>query len=102
MFECGTLKCKNISICERVARSEEISTQDVKIEAICEKKNHIASIFTFSIGISSHLAVFSHLEAFPHLRVPHSRRLGKLAMHKWGKDRAGFVVNMESRIAILL
>ena len=34
---CGTLKCENVSICEKVARSEEISTLNMKIDAICEK-----------------------------------------------------------------
>ena len=34
---CGTSKCENVSICEKVARSEEISTQNLKIDAICEK-----------------------------------------------------------------
>ena len=32
--------------------------------------SHIASIFTFSIDIFSHLATFSHIESFSHLRVP--------------------------------
>ena len=30
----------------------------------------MASIFTFSIDIYSHLATFSHTETFSHLRVP--------------------------------
>ena len=31
------LKCENVSICEKVARCEEIVTLNVKIDAICEK-----------------------------------------------------------------
>ena len=31
---------------------------------------HIASIFTFSVEICSHLATFSHIAAFSHLRLP--------------------------------
>ena len=34
---CGTLKCENYSICERVAKCEKISTLNVKIDTICEK-----------------------------------------------------------------
>ena len=33
---------------------------------------HIASIFTFSIEICSHLTTFSQIAAFSHLRVPQS------------------------------
>ena len=36
-YACGTLKCENASICEKVAKCEEISTLNVKIDAICEK-----------------------------------------------------------------
>ena len=35
--DCGTLKCENASICEKVAKCEKISTLNVKIDAICEK-----------------------------------------------------------------
>ena len=35
--------------------------------------SHIASIFTFSVEIVSHLATFSHIAAFSHLRVPQGR-----------------------------
>ena len=35
--ECGTLKCESASICYKVARCKEISTLNVKIDAICEK-----------------------------------------------------------------
>ena len=34
---CGTLKCENDSICEKVAKCEKISTLSVKIDAICKK-----------------------------------------------------------------
>ena len=34
--KCGILKCDNASICEKAARCEEISTLNVKIDAICE------------------------------------------------------------------
>ena len=33
---------------------------------------HIASFFTFSVDIFSHLATFLHIAAFSHLRVPHT------------------------------
>ena len=33
---CGTLKCENASMCEKVANCENISTLNVKIDAICE------------------------------------------------------------------
>ena len=32
--------------------------------------SHIASIFTFSVELFSHLGTFSHIAAFSHLRVP--------------------------------
>ena len=35
---CGTLKCENAAICEKVAKCENNSTLNVKIDAICEKK----------------------------------------------------------------
>ena len=34
---CGTLKCENAAICEKVAKCEQFSTLNVKIDAICEK-----------------------------------------------------------------
>ena len=34
---CGTLKCENAAICEKVAKCENISTLNVKMYAICEK-----------------------------------------------------------------
>ena len=34
---CGTLKCENAAICEKVAKCEKNSTLNVKIDAICEK-----------------------------------------------------------------
>ena len=34
---CGTLKCENAAICEKVAKCEKKSTLNVKIDAICEK-----------------------------------------------------------------
>ena len=34
---CGTLKCENAAICEKVAKCETKSTLNVKIDAICEK-----------------------------------------------------------------
>ena len=34
---CGTLKCENAAICEKVAKCEQYSTPNVKIDAICEK-----------------------------------------------------------------
>ena len=34
---CGTLKCGNAAICEKVAKCEKKSTLNVKIDAICEK-----------------------------------------------------------------
>ena len=41
--------------------------------------SHIASIFTFSVDVFSHLATFSHIAAFSHLRVPQpSRKVGIL------------------------
>ena len=36
---CGTLKCENAAICEKVAKCEKNSTLNVKIDAICEKNN---------------------------------------------------------------
>ena len=35
--DCGTLKCENAAICEKVAKCEKYSTLNVKIDAICEK-----------------------------------------------------------------
>ena len=34
---CGTLKCENAAICEKVAKCEKYSTLNVKIDAICAK-----------------------------------------------------------------
>ena len=34
---CGTLKCENAAICEKVAKCEKNSTLNVKIDAICEQ-----------------------------------------------------------------
>ena len=34
---CGTLKCENAAICEKVDKCEKNSTLNVKIDAICEK-----------------------------------------------------------------
>ena len=34
---CGTLKCENAAICEKIAKCEKNSTLNVKIDAICEK-----------------------------------------------------------------
>ena len=34
---CGTLKCENAYICEKVATCEKMSTLNVKMDAICEK-----------------------------------------------------------------
>ena len=34
---CGTLKCENDALCEKVAKCEKYSTLNVKIDAICEK-----------------------------------------------------------------
>ena len=39
VWPCGTLKCENASIYEKVARCEEISTLNVKIYATCEQIN---------------------------------------------------------------
>ena len=36
---CGTIKCENAAICEKVAKCETNSTLNVKIDAICEKNN---------------------------------------------------------------
>ena len=36
-YVCGTLKCENAAICEKVAKCEKYSTLNVKIDAICEK-----------------------------------------------------------------
>ena len=36
---CGTLKCENAAICEKVAKCEKNSPLNVKIDAICEQKN---------------------------------------------------------------
>ena len=36
-LDCGTLKCENAAICEKVAKCEKYSTLNVKIDAICEK-----------------------------------------------------------------
>ena len=33
----GTLKCEDAPICEKVAKCENISTLNLKIDAICEK-----------------------------------------------------------------
>ena len=38
---CGTLKCKNAFIYEKVAKCENISTLNVKIGAICDKCEQI-------------------------------------------------------------
>ena len=77
--KCGTLKCKNASIYEKVLYL------DVKNNSKCEKFgslivlnilhyfSHIASIVTFSVDISSHLATFSHIEAFSHCRMPQTK-----------------------------
>ena len=35
---CDTLKCENAAICEKVAKCEKMSTLNVKMDAICEKK----------------------------------------------------------------
>ena len=35
--DCGTLKCENAPICEKVAKCEQNSMLNVKIDAICEK-----------------------------------------------------------------
>ena len=35
--DCGTLKCENAAICEKVAKCEKNSTLNVKIDAMCEK-----------------------------------------------------------------
>ena len=37
MHGCGTLKCENAAICEKVAKCEKMWTLNVKIDAICEK-----------------------------------------------------------------
>ena len=37
VLDCGTLKCENAAICEKVAKCEKKSTLNVKIDAICEK-----------------------------------------------------------------
>ena len=34
---CGTLKYENVSICDKVAKRDKISTLNMKIDAICEK-----------------------------------------------------------------
>ena len=34
---CGTLKCENSAICEKVAKCEKNSTLNVKIDAVCEQ-----------------------------------------------------------------
>ena len=34
---CGTLKCENAAICEKVAKCEKNATLNVKIDTICEK-----------------------------------------------------------------
>ena len=36
-IDCGTLKCENAAICEKVAKCEKNSTLNVKIYAICDK-----------------------------------------------------------------
>ena len=35
--QCGTLKCKHASICEKVTKCERMLTLNVKIDARCEK-----------------------------------------------------------------
>ena len=37
VYVCGTLKCENAAICEKVAKCEKYSTLNVKIDAMCEK-----------------------------------------------------------------
>ena len=37
LYVCGTLKCENAAICEKVAKCEQMSTLNVKIDPICEK-----------------------------------------------------------------
>ena len=49
--DCGTLKCENASICEKIARCEEISLLNVKIDAICAK-------------VTLNVKCFIHLERF--------------------------------------
>ena len=34
---CGTLKCENAAICEKVAKCKKYSTLNVKNDAICER-----------------------------------------------------------------
>ena len=49
---CGTLKCENAPICEKVAKCEKISTLSVKIDAICEMTlnvNKLGSINVWNI-----------------------------------------------------
>ena len=52
-----SLNIKNASICEKKAKCEEMSTLNVKIDAICEK-------ITLNVNCFIHLArhIFSHLE----------------------------------------
>ena len=74
--DCGTLKCENAAICEKVAKCEKNSTLNVKIDAICEQNNakcekmrlskcikHL--IFTNSVKIKfAHISsILTHLES---------------------------------------
>ena len=54
---CGTLKCENASICEKTAKCEEMSTSNVKNDAICEKITLTVNCFFFHLTRQH----FSHL-----------------------------------------
>ena len=56
---CGTIKCENASICEKVTRCEEIAMLNVKIGAICEK-----NILNVKCLIYLESLMFSHFEQF--------------------------------------
>ena len=53
MVVCGTLKCENAAICEKVAKCEKKSTLNVKIDAICEtitlNVNKLSSLNVYNI-----------------------------------------------------
>ena len=58
IYVCGTLKCENAAICEKVAKCEKMSTLNVKIDAICAKITlnvnkwgslNVTNIFTLNV-----------------------------------------------------
>ena len=55
---CGTLKCENASICEKVAPCEKVSTLNVTIDAICEQNSKCEKIGSLNASNMLTLNVF--------------------------------------------